>query len=367
MRTVFVGAHEDPNGVNSYTYNLALELKNKGYESFVIGFGSCNKLTYYKGVMIKQYKTFGGIMTSIPILYFKSLPYLIKHRKEIDMVMYQTVVFSVIPSMLVRIFGLKSSAIIHSLAEDSPKYGVIMKRFLIISMKIALTFTRNLITVSHTKAKEVYDRYHRKCSVLPCGVFMPQEKEFNTDIIEKNGIHIGKYFLTIGRIDPIKNYEILIDAFKKHNFHEYQLIICGDVNNAYGHIIVGRAMDCKNIIFPGIVYGDAKAKLLKNCAAYCLVSSSEGLPIALLEGMSYGKIPIVTRIPSIQEVLEKYNIGLWSDVKNIDQVTENMIAVENNYIDLEVHGDTARKVVEENYTWPQICDQYLDLIKKISL
>lgn len=28
MRTVFIGAHEDPNGINSYTFNLALALKN---------------------------------------------------------------------------------------------------------------------------------------------------------------------------------------------------------------------------------------------------------------------------------------------------------------------------------------------------
>ena len=45
MRTVFIGAHEEPNGVNSYTYNLALELKKRGFESFVISFGSCNKVT----------------------------------------------------------------------------------------------------------------------------------------------------------------------------------------------------------------------------------------------------------------------------------------------------------------------------------
>ena len=120
MRTVFIGAHEEPNGVNSYTYNLALELKKRGYESFVISFGSCNKVTDYKGVKIKQYRTWGNTMTSIPVLYLKSLPYLIKHRKEIDMVMYQTVTFSVIPSLIVRLFGMKSSAIIHSLAEDSP-------------------------------------------------------------------------------------------------------------------------------------------------------------------------------------------------------------------------------------------------------
>lgn len=363
MRTVFIGAQEKPCGVNSYTYNLALELKNRGYESFVISFGSCNKETNYKGVKIKQYKTFGGTMTSIPMLYLKSLPYLIKHRREIDMVMYQTVMFSVIPSFIMRKFGLKSSAIIHSLAEDSPKHGFMMKKLLIGITKMALTLTRNVITVSHTKAKEVYDRYHKKCKVLPCGVFLPTRKEVNSDIFEKNGIKVGKYFLTIGRIDPIKNYEVLIDAFKKHEYRDFQLVIGGDVNNMYGRTIVERSKDCKNIIFPGIVYGDAKTALLRNCIAYCLVSSSEGLPIALLEGMSYGKIPIVTRIPSIQEVLEKYNIGLWSDVKDIEEVAYNFVKVEREFEDIKAQGEIAFKIVEDNYIWPKVCDLYLGLVK----
>ena len=363
MRTVFVGAQEEPNGVNSYTYNLALELNNRGQASFVMSFGSCNKETQYKGVTVKQYKTPGGTMTSIPVLYLKSLPYLIKHRKEIDMVMYQTVIFSVIPSMIVRMFGMKTCSIIHSLAEDSPKHGHKMKKVLMASMKLALAFTRNVLTVSHTKAQEVYERYKRTCTVLPCGVFLPDVRAGNTDILDRNGIKVGKFFLTIGRIDPIKNYEVLIDAFKQHDYGEYQLVIGGNVNSAYGETIVERAADCKNIIFPGIVYGDAKAALLRNCMAYCLVSSSEGLPIALLEGMSYGKIPIVTRIPAILEVLEKYKIGLWSDVKNIDQVAKNMMLVENNIETMKAHGDIARSIIEKYYTWQQICNQYLELVK----
>ena len=364
MRTVFIGAQENPNGVNSYTYNLSLELKNRGYESFVISFGSCNKETDYKGVRIKQYKTSGGTMTSIPILYFKSLPYIIKHRKEIDMVMYQTVMFSVIPSFIVRRFGMKSSAIIHSLAEDSPKHGAMMKKLLIGITKMALTLTRNVITVSNTKAKEVYDRYHKKCKVLPCGVFLPTDRNIDTDIFEKNGIRMGRFFLTIGRIDPIKNYEVLIDAFMKHEYNDFQLVIGGDVNSEYGHKIVERAKKCKNIIFPGIVYGDAKYALLKNCIAYCLVSSSEGLPIALLEGMSYGKIPIVTRIPSIQEVLGKYDIGLWSDVKNVEEVASNFVEVERNFEEVKTQGEIAYNVIKENYTWPKICNFYLELVKE---
>lgn len=81
--------------------------------------------------------------------------------------------------------------------------------------------------------------------------------------------------------------------------------------------------------------------------------------------MSYGKIPIVTRIPAIKEVLEKSDIGLWSDVKNVEQVSANMKSVEAaNVEDIKAQEKKIRKVVIDNYTWPQICDQYLELVKK---
>ena len=186
----------------------------------------------------------------------------------------------------------------------------------------------------------------------------------NTNIFKKNGIKPGSFFLTIGRVDPIKNLETLIDAFKQHDHGEYQLVIGGDVDNAYGKTILERAKDCKNIIFPGVVYGEAKAALLQNCLAYCLVSSSEGLPIALLEGMSYGNIPVVTRIPSIQEVLEKYNIGLWSVVKNVGQLACNMKTIEDEYEKYSGQEKIAQEIVEQNYTWPHICDKFLNMVKK---
>lgn len=363
MRTVFLGAQEKPNGVNSYTYNLAAQLKHRGNNSSVIAFGSCNKVTYFDDVEIRQFKTPGGTMTSIPVLYFKALPFIIKHRSEIDMVMFQTVSFSVIPALILRMYGLKTSCIIHSLAEDSPKHGNLMKRILMLSMKLALSLTKNVITVSNTKASEVYARYHKKCIVVPCGVNLPDDRVLQTTVFEDNGIVHGKYFLSIGRIDPIKNLDVLIDAFKANRHDGYQLVIGGDTNHPYGQSIVERAAGCRDIIFPGLVCGDTKSALLKNCVAYCLVSSSEGLPIALLEGMSYGKIPVVSRIPSIEEVLDKDSVGLWSDVKNVEQLANNMSHVESNYSDLKKDGDAARNIVEKNYTWEHICDVYLEKVK----
>ena len=362
MRTVFVGAHEYPNGVNSYTYNLAFELSKRGYKSMVLAFGSCNKTTDYNGVEIIQYKCPGGTIASLPSLYLKSIPYLIKHRNDIDMVMYQTVTFSVIPAFIVRLFGMKTSSIIHSLAEDSPKHSVRMKKLMIASMKLAMFFTKNIITVSKTKAKEVFDRYGKRCQVLPCGVFIPENRVLNTDILEKNEISAGNYFLTIGRIDPIKNLDILIDAFKNHNHGDFQLVIGGDVNTPYGETIVKRAEGCKNIIFPGVVVGDAKAQLLKNAMAYCLVSSSEGLPIALLEVMFNYNVPIVTDIPAIKEVLEASGIGLWNRVKNVEDLSKSMELVESDYESVKKQGNVARTIVEENFTWQKTCDKYLEMV-----
>ena len=365
MNTVFIGAHEDPNGINSYTYSLSVELQNRGFRALVMSFGSCDKISQYKGVMIKQYKCPGSTITSLPTLYFKSIPYIIKHRREIDMVMYQTVTYSVIPAFIVRLFGIKTCTIIHSLPEDSPKHSIKKKKMMIASMRLAMAFTKTILTVSQTKAKEVYERYGRTCQVLQCGVFLPEDAPLQNDILDKYGIIKSKYFLSIGRIDPIKNLEVLIDAFKNHNHGDFQLVICGDINNKYGETIVKRAEGCKNIIFPGIVYGDAKAQLLKNSIAYCLVSSSEGLPIALLEGMVYENIPVVTDIPSIREVLETSGIGLWNRVGNVEDLTKSMIQVEENYDAMKEQGVVAKRIVEKEYTWQKTCDIYLTLAKNI--
>ena len=93
------------------------------------------------------------------------------------------------------------------------------------------------------------------------------------------------------------------------------------------------------------------------------MSSSEGLPIALLEGMSYSKLLVVTQIPAIQEVLEKYKIGLWCAVNDVSDVAKNMELVENSYEELREQENIALNIVKENYTWPHICDLYLDMLK----
>ena len=81
--------------------------------------------------------------------------------------------------------------------------------------------------------------------------------------------------------------------------------------------------------------------------------------------MSYGKIPKVTSIPAIQEVLEKHNVVLWSDLKNVEQVSQNMKPVELNSEKVKSHGTSALDLVIENYTWSLIADKYINLGKNL--
>ena len=97
------------------------------------------------------------------------------------------------------------------------------------------------------------------------------------------------------------------------------------------------AKENKNIIFSGIVMEDDKVNLLKNCYANCLVSSSEGMPISLLEAMIYAKPCIVTDIPAIKEITEE-SLGYWCKVRDIETLCTQLSVIENEYEVAKIKG-----------------------------
>ena len=60
----------------------------------------------------------------------------------------------------------------------------------------------------------------------------------------------------------------------------------------------------KRIIFPGFVSGPPLEELFSNAYLFCLPSTLEGLPIALLEAMSYGNCCVASDIQENREALK---------------------------------------------------------------
>lgn len=359
MRIVLIGGQEIPGigGTESYMLNLSNELCAQGHYVTIICSGRKSYETTIGNVKVIHKVCPKSNIIALPLLFFKSIGYIVKNRKNIDAVNYQSIFMAFIPGWISSISGCKAYYTIHSLAEDNPKHGAFMKFLMKIVAFISIWCCgKNIITISESKAREIKARYGKKCAVIPCGI--SAVKNFNeTDILDKFNIKKGEYYLTIGRIDPIKNLDTLIKAFIKHNNKDKQLVIAGNYGNEYGKQLMELAKNNNNIIFTGIVMGDDKETLLKNCLANCLVSSSEGMPISLLEAMIYAKPCIVTDIPAIKEITEEC-LGYWCKVGDVETLCAQLSVIQKEYEIAKDKGEQLKNNIEARYLWDKVAKNY---------
>lgn len=366
MKIVLVGGQEVPGigGVENYMMNLAKELHMQGHTATIICSGRNACKTTIDNVKIIHIVCPKSNIIALPLLFFKSIGYILKNRKNIDFVNYQSIFMAFIPGWIISMFGCKAYYTIHSLAEDNPKHGAFMKFLMKVVAFISIWLCgKNIITISESKAKEIKARYGKRCTVIPCGITANKNCK-DTDILSRLGIIKDSYYLTIGRIDPVKNLDTLIKAFIKHNSNDKQLVIAGDYENEYGKHLKEIAKENKNIIFSGIVMEDDKENLLKNCYANCLVSSSEGMPISLLEAMIYAKPCIVTDIPAIKEITEE-SLGYWCKVRDIETLCTQLSVIENEYEVAKIKGIKLKENIEKKYLWYNVAKEYVKNLESI--
>lgn len=366
MNIVFIGGQEVPGigGTEAYMMNLAKELCMQGHSATIICSGRKPYETTIDNVRIIHKVCPKSNVTALPLLFFKSIGYIVRNRRNIDVVNYQSIFMAFIPGWITTLSGCKVNYTIHSLAEDSPKYGLFMKILMRVVAFISIWCCGNkIITVSKSKAKEIKERYGKKCTIIPCGI-QDSNNFTESDILDRFNILKGQYYLTIGRIDPIKNLDILIKAFIMHDNQTKQLVIAGNYENKYGKSLEELAKNNANVIFTGIVMGDDKETLLKNCYANCLVSSSEGMPISLLEAMIYAKPCIVTHIPAIREIMNS-DWGYWCEAKDTESLCKQMMLVEKDYSVAEEKGLQMKQYVSANHLWNSIAKGYIDYLKNI--
>lgn len=104
---------------------------------------------------------------------------------------------------------------------------------------------------------------------------------------------------------------------------DIKLVLAGDTDFEDDYSRGLKEMARKNgVVLTGFVKGRKLHSLLTNCMCYCLPSSHEGLPIALLEAMSYGVKVIVSDIPANLEVGLPQND--YFHVGNVDELAKKL-------------------------------------------
>ena len=244
---------------------------------------------------------------------------------------------------LARILGLKVVMTNHGPDYDRQKWGKVARFMLRLGEALGSRFSNKVISISKSIADNLKKKYNTEAVVIPNGVVVPDILK-STDALTRYGLEKGKYVLAVGRFVPEKGFHDLIEAFDKTRMgtNGWRLVIVGDADHEdqYSLSLKAKAERAKNVVLAGFQKGQSLQELFSCAGLFILPSYHEGLPIVLLEAMSYGLSCIVSDIPANREV------DLGSDRHFKPGDIEGLAAKINEFIDRPLIQEEKHKQIE---------------------
>ena len=262
---------------------------------------------------------------------------------------------------LPKLFGKRVIVTIHGLDWQRAKWGGFATRFLKFGEKTAAKYADEIIVLSKNVQKYFLDTYGRKTVYIPNGVEKPEIKS-DALLKDKFGIEKEGYILYLGRIVPEKGAHYLINAYKGLDTDK-KLVIAGGSSHTseYMNEIKALAKEDERIIFTGFVQGEILEELYSNAYIYCLPSDLEGMPLSLLEAMSYGNCCLTSDIPECTEVCENmaatFKKGNEKDLRNKLQMLLDNKDIADKY------RQGAADFICNTFNWDDIIDRTVQLYK----
>ncbi len=328
--------------------NHTVDVYNRKEKSF-------KEVDNYKGVNIITVPTINK--KSLDALIYSFVATIKAIFKRYDVIHYHALGPSVM-LIIPHILGIKTVATVHGLDWQRGKWGGFASKYLKFGEKIIAKYADEVIVLSENVQKYFKDTYGRDTHYIQNGVEIPEHIE--PEIIkEKYNLNGDDYILYLGRIVPEKGIHYLIEAFKQIKTDK-KLVIAGGSShtNEYYEKIKSMAKEDSRIIMTGFVQGKLLEELFSNCNLYILPSDIEGMPISLLEAMSYGKVCLVSNIKENLEVIKKNGISF--EKSNIDDLMEKL----NSYLNENSFNlDKAELIdyIKDNFNWDDVVDETLKL------
>ncbi len=271
-------------------------------------------------------------------------------------------------SLLPHAIGRPTVATVHGLDWQRAKWGDFAKKVLRLGEKIAARYPDALIVVSRTLQDYFEKNYHRKACYIPNGIIDPPRLPAR-EIRVRWRLERDSYILFVGRLVPEKGCHYLISAFRKLDTGK-SLVIAG--GESYSEDYVKRlhklAEGDGRILFTGYVFGNVLDELFSNAYFYVHPSDMEGLPLTLLEALSYGNCVLASNIPENTEVIAPEGaeeFGFIFEKGNIESLRGKMEALRAHPIRVKEMGGGARQHVLKTYNWDRIAEETLNVYQGV--
>jgi glycosyltransferase involved in cell wall biosynthesis len=268
------------------------------------------------------------------------------------------------PSLLVplaRFFGLKVVVTHHGPDYDREKWNSFAKRVLRFGEWCGMVFANQRIVISPVIADLVQSQYGKNSTIIPNGVRIPRLDKAADELIDYD-VRPGNYVLMVSRFVPEKRHFDLIEAFERAAVPGSKLVLVGDSDHPdeYQRSLIERAAQNSDIVLTGFLKGDILEALYQYAGVFVLPSSHEGLPICLLEALSYGLQCLASDIPA------NLSVGLdesaYFELGNTDELAGKIASSLQNP-QSEAARDKIRDWVSERYDWNRIAQKTAEVYR----
>ncbi len=366
MKIVVVGTRGIPNimgGVETHCEQLYPRIAALGHDVTVVRRSTYvtpdNRISEYKGVKLldlytPRKKSFEAIIhTFLAVTRAKTLKPDVLHIHAIG------------PSIMVplaRLLGMKVVMTNHGPDYDRDKWGALAKFVLKTGERFGSKYSNRVIVISKTIADIVATKYGRKDTDLIYNGVETPVKSKKHDYIDSLGLTPGKYIVALGRFVKEKGFHDLIEAYSRLNNKDYALVIAGDADHEddYSLSLKRMARDTEGVKLTGFIRGEKLNQIMTNAALFVLPSYHEGLPIALLEALSYNLDVAVSDIPANRiDPLRESDFFKAGDVESLTGLLKSKLA------SLDAGNTTRRTYDLSPYDWDYIARQVESLYKQI--
>ena len=262
---------------------------------------------------------------------------------------------------LPKLFGKRCVATIHGLDHDRAKWGRFAKWYLRLGAKCAAKYADALIVLNEGDGRYFRETFHRDTVLIPNGVNRPEH--LKPDLIRKQfGLNGGDYILFLGRLVPEKGLRTLIEAFRRVRT-DMKLIIAGGGSDSGDFVAELKALAAGDarIVFTGFVQGQLLQELYGNAYLYTLPSFLEGMPLSLLEAMSYGNCCLTSDIPECANLLAGH--GATFRAGDADDLAEKMQQLIDDPALVAQYRAGAADSICEKYNWDDVVARTLALYR----
>lgn len=200
----------------------------------------------------------------------------------------------------------------------------------------------------------------KEIEIIHNGVIIPNYEK--TDYTDQNVLFLGRLGERKGAYDLLK---VIPDVLKR--IPNARFFFGGDGEVERCKELAEKTGIADNVSFLGWIRDTEKEEYLKKCSTFVLPSYHEGMPMSVLESMSYGLATISTNAGGIPQIISQGIDGYRVEAGDLKELETTLVRVLVSSNEKRILGQAARKKIVERFNAERNIDLLCTLYQKVGI